>query len=332
MASDIGRRQFISALGGATVAWPLAARAQQPALPVIGYLSSRSPDNSADIVAAFRQGLNDDGFIVGQNVTIESRFADGDFDRLPGLAADLVRRQVNVFVATGGTVSVIRARPVVPTTIPIVFAMGGDPVKLGIVASLNRPGENITGIAFLVNGLAAKQIEMLHELVPNAVVIGFLVNPKDPNAKSDTKDAQAAANTFGLKLVVGEASTESEIDATFANFVQRQVAALFVDAEPFLLDSYKKIIALAAQHAVPVVSQFRLFAAGGGLASYGTSLVDANRLLGVYAGRVLKGTKPADLPVVQSTKFDLVINLKTAKTLVITVPPTVLALADDVIE
>ena len=325
------RREFITLFGGAAAAWPLAARAQQP-IPVIGYLSARSPDNSADIIAAFRQGLNQAGFSDGQNVSIESRFANGNFDRLPGLAADLVARKVSVLVAAGGTVTVVKAKPVVPTTIPIVFTMGGDPVKLGVVASLNRPGDNITGVAFLVNGLASKQLELLHRLVPAARAIGFLVNPKDPNAETDVKDAQDASASLGLKLVIGSASTESEIETSFAGFAQQHVDALFVDAEPFLLDHRKKIIALANQASLPIVSQFRLFAVDGGLASYGTSLTDANRLLGGYTGRILKGEKPADLPVVQSTKFDLVINLKTAKTLGLTVPPTMLTTADEVIE
>jgi putative ABC transport system substrate-binding protein len=300
--------------------------------PVIGYLSARAPGNSADIIAAFRQGLKEVGFIEGENVTIESRFAEGNFDRLPALAADLVARKVNVVVATGGTVSVVKAKPVVPTTVPIVFAMGGDPVKLGVVASLNRPSENATGVAFLVNGLASKQMELLHTLVPTTDVIGFLVNPKDPNAETDSKDAQAAAALLGSKVVVGTASIESEIEATLASFAQQHVGALFVDAEPFLLDNRNRILKLAAEAAVPVVSQFRLFAQDGGLASYGTSLTDANRLLGVYTGRILKGEKPSDLPVVQSTKFDLVINLTTAKTLGIVVPSTLIAIADEVIE
>jgi putative tryptophan/tyrosine transport system substrate-binding protein len=325
------RREFITLLGGAA-AWTPAARAQQPGRPVIGYLSARAPGNSADIIAAFRQGLKEAGFVEGENVTIESRFAEGSFDRLPALAADLVTRKVNVVVATGGTVSVVKAKPVVPTTVPIVFAMGGDPVKLGVVASLNRPGETITGVAFLVNGLAGKQMELLHTLVPTTGVIGFLVNPRDPNAETDLKDAQAAAGLLGLKVVVGAASVESEIEATFASFAQQHVGALFVDAEPFLLDNRNRILMLAAQAAVPVVSQFRLFAQDGGLASYGTSLTDANRLLGVYTGRILKGEKPSDLPVVQSTKFDLVINLKTAKALGIVVPSTLIAIADEVIE
>jgi ABC-type uncharacterized transport system substrate-binding protein len=326
------RREVITLLGGVAAVWPLAARTQQPASLVVGYLSSRSAGNSADIVAAFRQGLKEAGFTEGRNVSIESRFAEGNFDRLPSLAADLVAGNVNVLVATGGTVSVVKAKAVVPRTIPIVFAMGGDPVKLGVVASLNRPGDNITGVAFLVNGLASKQMELLHSLLPTTGVIGFLINPKDPNAETDSKDAQTAASLLGLKLVVGAASSESEIETSLASFVQQHVGALFVDAEPFLLDNRKKIIALAAQAAVPIVSQFRLFAEDGGLASYGTSLIDANRLLGVYAGRILKGEKPSDLPVVQSTKFDLVINLKAAKALGVQVPPTLIAIADEAIE
>jgi ABC-type uncharacterized transport system substrate-binding protein len=319
-------------LGGAAVTWPLAARAQQTTLPVIGYLSSRSPSDSAHIVAAFRQGLQEAGFVEGQNVAIESRFAEGHFDRLPALAADLVRRQVNVFVATGGTVSVVKAKPVVPATIPIVFAMGGDPVKLGVVASLARPGSNITGVSFLVNELAAKSVELLHELVPKAAVIGFLVNPNDPNAESDTRGAQTAADAFGLKLVVAKASTASAIESAFTTFVQQQVAALFVDTEPFFTDQRANIVALAARHALPAVYQLREFAAAGGLITYGTSITDANRQLGVYTGRVLKGTNPADLPVMQSMKFELIINLKTAKALGLTIPPHLLMLADEVIQ
>jgi putative ABC transport system substrate-binding protein len=283
-------------------------------------------------VAAFRQGLQEAGFVDGQNVVIESRFAEGNFDRLPALAADLVRRQVHVLVATGGTVSVVKAKPVVPTTIPIVFAMGGDPVNLGVVASLARPGGNITGVSFLVNELAAKSVEMLHELVPKATVIGFLVNPNDPNAESDMTGARTAADAFRLKLVVAKASTESEIDTAFTTFVQQQVAALFVDTEPFFTDQREKIVALAARHALPAVYQLREFAVAGSLMTYGTSVTDANRLLGVYTGRVLKGTKPADLPVMQSTKFELIINLKTAKALGLDVPPSILLFADEVIK
>jgi len=328
----VDRRAFIGTLTGGLLAAPLAAQAQQPAKPVIGYLSSRSPTESADIVAAFHQGLREAGFVDKQNVLIESRFAEGHFDRLPELAADLVRRRVDVIVATGGTVSVVKAKPVVPATIPIVFAMGGDPVKLGVVASLNRPGDNITGVSFLINRLAGKMVEFLHDMVPKAAVIGFLVNPKDPNADSDTREVQAAADVFGQKLAVAKASTVGEIDSAFATFVERRVAALFVDTDPFLADQGVKIVALAAKHALPAVSQLRIFAAAGGLASYGTSLTAANRQLGVYTGRVLKGTKPSDLPVIQSTTFELVINLKTAKALGLTIPPSLLQRADQVID
>ena len=331
VGKHVRRRDFISVLGGA-VAWPASGHAQQPALPVIGYLSSRSPTDSAHIVAAFRQGLNEAGFVDKQNVVIEFRFAEGNFDRLPALAAGLVLRQVNVLVATGGTVSVIKAKPVVPATIPVVFAMGGDPVKLGVVASLNRPGGNITGVSFLVNGLAAKSVELLHELVPKAEVIGCLTNPKDPNAPSDTREAQVAADALGQKLVVAKASTESEIESAFTTFVQQQVTALFVDTDPFFTDQRAKIVALAARHALPAVYQLREFADAGGLLTYGTSITDANRQLGVYTGRVLKGTKPADLPVEQSTRFELIINLKAAKALGLEVPWMLLAHADEVIE
>jgi putative ABC transport system substrate-binding protein len=328
---QIRRRAFIAALGGAA-AWPLGARGQQSLLPVIGYLSSRSPGASEDIVVAFRQGLKEAGFVDSQNVTIESRFAEGSFDRLPTLAADLVGRKVNVLVATGGTVSVVKAKPVVPSTIPIVFAMGGDPVKLGVVASLNKPGDNITGVSFLISGLAAKAVELLHELLPKAIAIGFLVNPHDPNTESETKDAQAAAKVFGQNLVVVEASTESDLDAAFTNLVHHNVAALVVEPDPFFADQATKIVAIAARHSLPAVYQLRKFAAAGGLASYGTGIAEANRQVGVYAGRILNGTKPGDLPVVQSTKFELVINLKTARALGLTVPPALLAIADEVIE
>lgn len=326
------RRDFITLAGSVAVDWPFTARAQRAKIPVIGYINSRSSSDSVDIVAAFRQGLKEAGFVDGENVTIESRFAAGKFAQLPDLAADLLRNKIDVIVATGGTVSAVKVKPVVPRTVPIVFAMGGDPVKLGVVVSLNRPGDNITGVAFLVNGLASKQIELLHELVPQAAAIGFLVNPKDPNAEQDIRDARAAADSFGQKLIVGEASTEGELESIFSSFLQQRVAAAFVDAEPFLLDQHKKIIAFATQHVLPVVSQFRSFAADGALASYGTSLTDTNRQLGLYTGRILKGTRPGDLPVVQSTKFDLVINLKTAKVIGVAVPSALLATADEVIE
>jgi len=325
------RRDFVSVAGG-VVAWPFGVSAQQPALSVIGYLSSRSPADSADIVAAFRQGLNEAGFVEEQNVIIEARFAEGDFDRLPALAAELVRRRVDVFVATGGTVSVVKAKPVVPATIPMVFAMGGDPVRLGVVARLNRPGDNITGVSFLINGLAGKLVELLHELVPKATVIGFLINPKGANAESDTRETQAAADTLGLKSVLAKASTESEIESAFTTLVQQQVGAVFVEPDSFFTDQRKRIVTLAIRHALPAISQLRAFADAGGLASYGTSITAANRQLGNYTGRVLKGAKPADLPVMQSTRFELIINLQTAKVLGLEIPWTLSARADEVIE
>ena len=309
---------------------PLATAAQQP-LPVIGYLSQRSSTDSASIVAAFRQGLKDEGFVEGQNVAIEYRFAEGHIDRVPALASDLVRRQVTVFVATGGTGSVVKAKPVVPQTMPIVFAMGGDPSKLGVVASLARPGDNITGVSFLLSDLAAKEVELLHELVPQAAVLGLLANPKDPNYESDTKDAQAAAAALGHPLVIVNASSASEIDPAFAMLAQHHIAALFVNADPLYTVNSPRIVALAARYKMPTITSWEGFAAEGGLMSYGTSINEANRQLGVYTGRVLKGAKPADLPVIQSMKFALVINLKTAQALGLTIPPTLLFQANEVI-
>ena len=326
------RRELITLLGGAVVAWPFAARAQQTAMPVIGYLSQRSPTDSASIVAAFRQGLKEEGYAEGQNVAIESRFAEGQIDRLPALASELVRNGVSVFVATGGTGSVVNAKPLVPHTIPIVFAMGGDPVKLGIVESLARPGDNITGVCFLLSELAAKEVEFLHELVPKAAVIGFLVDPNDPVTESDTKNAQAAANALGHELVVVKASSASEIAPAFALLSQQDIKAVFVNADPLFNVNFPEIRELAARYAMATISSWEGFAADGGLISYGTSIDEANRLLGVYTGRVLKGEKPADLPVQQSTKFQLVVNLKTAKALGLTVPQTILGRADEVIE
>ena len=328
----VDRRTFLGTLAGALLAAPLGAHAQQPATPVIGYLSQRSPTDSASIVAAFRQGLEEMGFVEGQNVTIESRFAEGQIDRVPALAKELVRRRVNVFVATGGTGSVVKAKPLVPRTIPIIFAMGGDPVKLGVVASFARPGDNITGVCFLLSEVAAKQVELLHELVPPAAMIGFLVNPKDPTSEAATSDAQAAAHALGHQLVIVNASTPSEIDSAFAALAQRHIAAVFVSADPLYTVNSLKIVALAARHAMLTVTSTEGFAADGGLISYGTSINEANRQLGVYTGQVLKGTRPGDLPVQQSTKFQLAINLKTAKALGLTIPPSLLQRADQVIE
>jgi putative tryptophan/tyrosine transport system substrate-binding protein len=278
------RREFITLAGGAAVAQPLAARAQQKAMPVIGYLSQRSPTDSASIVGAFRQGLKDEGYVEGQNVAIESRFAEGQINRLPALASDLVRHGLSVFVATGGTGSVVEARPVVPHTISIVFAMGGDPVKLGIVASLARPGDNITGVCFLLSELAAKEVEFLHELVPKAAVIGFLVDPNDPVTDSDTKSAQAAANALGHKLVIVKASSKSEIAPAFAALAQQEIKALFVNADPLFNVNFPEIRELAARYEMATISSWEGFAAEGGLISYGTSINEANRQLGVYTG------------------------------------------------
>ena len=325
------RREFLLLLGGALIA-AAPLRAQQKAMPVIGYLSSRSLSDSQDIIAAFHQGLSEAGFVDKQNVLIEYRFAEFNFDRLSGLATELVRRQVNVLVATGGTVSAVKAKLVLPTTIPMVFAMGGDPVELGIVESLNRPGGNITGVTFLVSGLTAKALEILHDLLPKATTIGFLFNPKNPNSESAMKEVEEAANNLGKKLIAAEASTEHEINSAFISLVQRQVEALLVQPDTLFTERRVKIVMLAARQALPAAYTLRDFALAGGLVAYGTSITDANRQLGSQTGRVLKGDKPADLPVMQSTRFELIINLKTAKALGLTVPQSILARADEVIE
>jgi putative ABC transport system substrate-binding protein len=327
----VRRRDLVLVLAGALTAGR-ALRAQQSAMPVIGYLSQRSPTDSAGIVAAFRQGLKEQGYVEGQNVAIESRFAEGEIGRLPALASDLVQHGVSVFVATGGTGSVVNARPVVPHSIPMVFAMGGDPVKLGIVASLARPGDNITGVAFLLSDLAPKEVELLHELIPKAAVIGFLVDPDDPVTETDTKNADAAANTLGHKLVIVKARKATEIAPAFAALAQQEIKAVFVNADPLFNVNFPEIRELAARYGMATISSWEGFAAEGGLISYGTSINEANRLVGIYTGRVLKGDKPADLPVQQSTKFQLVVNLKTAQALGLTIPPRMLDLADEVIE
>jgi putative ABC transport system substrate-binding protein len=329
----VNRRRFLRTVSMSFLAAPLVAGAQQVGkVPRIGYLSSRSPGDSAHIIAAFRQGLKDGGFVEGHNVAIEYRFAEGYSDRLPSLAGELVRQPVNVVVATGGTSSSVAAKPVVPATIPMVFAMGGDPVRLGIVPSLARPGGNITGVSFLVNGLAAKQLQLLRELTPKAGIIGFLVNPNDPNFMPDTRDAQNAADALGHKLAVVDAGTVGDFDRAFRTLVQQRVGALLVQVGPFFADQRTTIAALAAQHRLPAIYGLREFVDDGGLMSYGTSITAANRQLGLYAARVLKGTKPADLPVIQSTTFEFVINMKTAKALELTIPPSLLGRADQVIE
>jgi putative ABC transport system substrate-binding protein len=326
------RREFISLLGGAAVAWPLSARGQQPAMPVIGYLSTRSPGDSAYIVAAFRKGLHEFGYTEGHNVAIEFRFAEGHHDRLPALTADLVRRQVNIVVATGGTASAVAAKPIVPATIPMVFAMGGDPIKLGIVEGLARPGGNVTGISFLVSEMAAKHVQLLNELAPKTAVIGFLANPNNPNLASAATEARKAADMLSQKLVVVYASTEGDFEPAFTTLVQQRVESLFVEVDPFFGDQRARITALAAQYRLPSIYALREFVDAGGLMSYGTSITDANRQLGLYTARVLKGTRPAELPVMQSTLFELVINLKAARTLGLEVPTSILLRADEVIE
>ena len=323
------RREFITLLGGAAVAVPLTARGQQPPMPVIGFLNSASPDQYGAYVRAFRQGLSETGYVEGQNVAIEYRWADGDYGRLPNFAADLVRRQVAVIAANGPAAVAAKAAT---TTIPIVFDSGADPVKLGLVASLNRPGGNITGVSILNVQVAPKGLGLLHELVPAATIFALLVNPNYPGNEVLSGDLQAVARTLGLQLHVLHASTEGEIDAAFAILVQLQADGLVISGDPLFNIRAEQLAALALRHAVPAIYLSLEFAAAGGLMGYGASVSDAYRQVGVYVGRILKGAKPADLPVVQSTKFELVINLKTARTLGLIVPPGALAIADEVIE
>jgi ABC-type uncharacterized transport system substrate-binding protein len=322
------RREFVALVGGAA-AWPLAARAQQ-AMPVIGFLDSSSAHEYAPFSAAFRAGLNKTGLVEGRNVAIEYRWANGHYDRLPALAAELVRVPVAVLVATGITAAA--AAKAATSTVPIVFNTCGDPVRFGLVASLNRPGANVTGVASLGKVLVAKRFELLRELVTQADAIAFLVNPNNAVAELDTSDAQAAAAALGQKLIVVKAGNERDIDAAFATIAQQRGGGLLQQLDPFLQSRRDQLVALAARYRLPAIYERRDFAAAGGLISYGTSLRDALRLVGSYAGRLLKGEKPTDLPVQQPVKFELVINLKTAKALGLAVPPTLLALADEAIE
>jgi putative tryptophan/tyrosine transport system substrate-binding protein len=329
MASFIGRRKFLATLGAAA-AWPLAARAQQPAMPVIGLLYGASPDPVAHRLRAFRQGLKDSGYVEGENVAIEYRWAENQFDRLPEMVADLIRRQVTVIAALN-TVAAVAAKAA-STTIPIVFLSSEDPVRLGLVASLARPGGNATGINFFITELAAKRLGLLHDLVPKANRVGVLVHPADVLTETTLRDVQPAARAIGLQIQVVNASTSGEIDAAFAAFVREQVDALFIGPGGFFSSRRVHIANQAMRHGIPATYPQREFPEIGGLMSYGTNLADTWRQIGVHTGRVLKGAKPADLPVVQSTKFELVINAQTARMLGLTVPDKLLVAADEVIE
>src|SRR5262245_53648823 len=326
----IRRREFITLLGGAAVGWPVATRAQQT-MPVVGFMSTLSPENILNPMAGFHQGLKEAGYVEGQNVAIEYRWAQGNYDRLPELAADLVRRKVAVIVASGGDPSPQIAKAATQT-IPIVFGMFGDPVKEGLVNSLSRPGSNATGVTIFGPAAITKRLQLLHDLVPQTAVTAFLVNPNNPNSNIEMTAAQTAATSLGRQIVVLNASSESELDAAFATMVQQRIGALLGASDPFFYNRRDQIVSLAARHRIPAIYYLRDFARAGGLMAYGNSLTELYRLVGVYVGRILKGEKPTDLPVAQSTKFEFVINLQAAKALGIEVPNSMQLLADEVIE
>jgi putative ABC transport system substrate-binding protein len=327
----VRRREFITLLGGAAAAWPLAARAQQPAMPVIGFLDTRAPDAMGDRLRAFRQGLKEAGFVEDEDVKIVYRWAEGQSDRLPALAADLVRRSVALIVSGGGIAPAVAAK-VATTTVPIVFAVPQDPVGIGLVASLARPGGNLTGVNFFSTELAAKRLGLLRELVPGLSRVAVLVNRDNPNADPTLNDVEAAARSMGLQVQLFNASSRQDIDAAFAILVRERPDGLFIGGDPFLISRRVQLTNLTVRHAIPAAFSQREYAEIGGLMSYGANISDAYRQVGVYAGRILKGAKPAELPVVQSSKFELVINAQTARMLGLTVPPTLLATADEVIE
>jgi putative ABC transport system substrate-binding protein len=327
----VRRREFITLLGGAALAWPHTARAQQPAMPVVGFLHAQSPDAYTEPLRGFRQGLRETGYVEGETVAIEYRWAESRMDRLPALAAELLHRKVDVIAATGGHPSAIAAKAAT-TTIPIVFIAGDDPVRLGLVTSLARPGGNLTGVNFFAEELAAKRLELLRELVPEATRVAVLVNPTNPDSGSTVRNIEAAARTLGLQIQVYNASSSREINEAFTTFVRERPDALVAGTGPPFTGRRAQLVQLAAFHRIPAIYAGRQNAEIGGLMSYGASLMDAYRQLGVYVGRILKGAKPADLPVVQSSKFELVINAETARMLGLTVPPMLLARADEVIE
>jgi putative tryptophan/tyrosine transport system substrate-binding protein len=325
------RRDLIKGIAGSAAMWPLAARAQQQAMPVVGFLSARSPGESASAVGAFRQALGQLGYFEGKNFTIEYRWAEGQYDRLPELAAELVRRQVAVIAATGGEVSGVAAKTAT-TTIPIVFTIGGDPVEAGLVASFNRPGGNVTGVTYTFAALGPKRLEIVRQLAPNATSVAILINPNYRPGLVEARDVQTSAQFLGLQINLLNASTESEIDRAFPTLVQQRTDALIVGTDPFLLGQRDQLVRLAARHALPTIYFTREFVDAGGLISYGPNITNGYRQAGTYVGRILNGEKPSDLPVLQPTHFVLFINLRTAKALGIELPPTLLALADEVIE